>query len=147
MLVKVKMGYLYDLRFGTIFAGDIIEFIGLRNKRYYAGTQMMDRTEKRKHKRLGANYNISCRKVGSAENRAYDGFTANVSSGGLYFQTAADAFEKGNLLKVELSIPPTSGQLEFGGKIAGFAKVLRTDLAAGRFGVALQFCRPPKLCI
>jgi hypothetical protein len=108
---------------------------------------MMDRAEKRRHRRLGANYNISCRKVGSTEDRAYDGLTANVSSGGLYFQTAANAFEQGNLLKVELSIPPTSGLLEFGGKIAGFAKVLRTDSAAGRFGVALQFCRPPKLCV
>jgi hypothetical protein len=147
VLVKVKMGYLYDLRFGTIFATDIIEFIGFRNRRYYAGMQMMDRTEKRRHRRLGANYNISCRKVGSAEERALDGLTANVSTGGLYFQTTAGAFEKGNLLKVELSIPPTSGLLEFGGKIAGFAKVLRTDSAGGRFGVALQFCRPPKLCI
>ena len=108
---------------------------------------MMDRTEKRRHRRLGANYTISCRKVGSAENRAYDGITANVSTGGLYFQTTADVFEKGNLLKVELSIPPTSGLLEFGGKIAGFAKVLRTDFAAGKFGVALQFCRTPKLCV
>lgn len=108
---------------------------------------MMDRTEKRKHRRLGANYHISCRKVGSTENRAYDGFTANVSLGGLYFETSSDTFEQGNLLKVELSIPPTSGLLEFGGKIAGFATVLRTDKAADRFGVALQFCRPPKLCI
>lgn len=108
---------------------------------------MMDRTEKRRHRRLGAHYNISCRKVGSAENKAYDGITANVSPGGMYFETAADTFEQGNLLKVELSIPPTSGLLEFGGKIAGFAKVLRTDSAAGRYGVALQFCRPPKLDI
>lgn len=108
---------------------------------------MMDRTEKRSHRRLGVNYNISCRKVGSAEDRVYDGLTANVSTGGLYFQTSSDVFEKGNLLKVELSIPPTSGLLEFGGKIAGFAKVLRTDSAAGRFGVALQFCHAPKLCV
>ena len=108
---------------------------------------MMDRSEKRRYRRLGANYNISCRKIGSDEDRAYGGLTANVSTGGLYFQTSTDSFEKGNLLKVELSIPPTSGMLEFGGKIAGFAKVLRTDPAAGRFGVALQFCRPPKLCI
>jgi hypothetical protein len=141
------MGYLYNLRFGTIFARTIGESIGSRNKPYQAGTQMMDRTEKRRHRRLGANYNVSCRKVGSAENRAYDGLTANVSTGGLYFSTTADVFEEGNLLKVELSIPPTSGLLEFGGKIAGFAKVLRMDSTAGGSGVALQFCRRPKLCI
>jgi hypothetical protein len=109
--------------------------------------RMMDRTEKRKHRRLGAHYNISCRKVGSDKDRTYDGLTTNVSSGGLYFETPTDTFKQGNLLKVELSIPPTSGLLEFGGKIAGFAKVLRTESTAGRFGVALQFCRPPKLDI
>ena len=108
---------------------------------------MMDRSEKRRHRRLGARYNISCRKVGSAAHIFYDGYTVNVSPGGLYFETSAGIFEQGNLLKVELSIPPTSGLLEFGGKIAGFAKVLRTDSASGRHGVALQFCRSPKLCI
>lgn len=107
----------------------------------------MDRSEKRRHKRLGAQYNISCRKVGSTAHRSYDGHTINVSPGGLYFETAADTFKQGNLLKVELSIPPTSGLLEFGGKIAGFAKVLRTDSASDRYGVAVQFCRPPQLCI
>ncbi len=107
----------------------------------------MDRPEKRRHRRLGAQYNISCRKVGSTAHTSYDGYTINVSPGGLYFETATGIFEQGNLLRVELSIPPTSGLLEFGGKIAGFAKVLRTVLASGRYGVALQFCRPPKLCI
>lgn len=105
----------------------------------------MDRKEQRRHKRLGAEYNLSCRKVGAMPNVSYSGHTLNVSTGGLYFETEADIFEQGNLLKVELDIPPTSGLLEFGGKIAGFAKVLRTDSASGRHGVALQFCRPPKL--
>ena len=109
--------------------------------------RMMDRSEKRRHKRLGARYNILCHKVGSTAHTSYDGHTINVSPGGLYFETVAGIFEQGNLLKVELSIPPTSGLLEFGGKIAGFAKVLRTDSASDRYGVALQFCRPLKLCI
>ena len=107
----------------------------------------MDRSEKRRHKRLGEKYSLSCRKVGSTGNISYDGQTMNVSTGGLYFETKTDIFEQGNLLKVELSIPPTPGLLEFGGKIAGFARVLRTDSDSGRHGVALQFCRPPKLSI
>jgi len=81
----------------------------------------------------------------------------NVSPGGLYFETADDAFKLGNLLKVELSIPPTAGLLEFGGRISGFGRVLRTcivcdsrtdaNLHSDRFGVALEFCQPPKLCM
>jgi hypothetical protein len=118
---------------------------------------MMDRSERRKHKRLGTQYIVSCRKVGSTAHNSHDGCTVNLSPGGLYFETAADTFEPDSLLKVELTIPPTSGLLEFGGKIAGFAKVLRTDnicgspgdagSSSGRYGVALQFCRPPKLCV
>jgi len=107
----------------------------------------MDRPEKRRHRRLGAKYDISCRIVGSTENKPCEGHTVNVSPGGLYFQTETKTFTPGNLLAVELSIPPTSGLLEFGGKIAGFAKVLRTDSASGKYGVALQFCRAPRLCI
>ena len=107
----------------------------------------MDRSEKRRYKRLKSQYNISCRKVGSTANISYDGHTINVSPGGLYFETTTSTFERGNLLKVELSIPPTSGLLEFGGKLAGFAKVLRADSTSDRYGVALQFCRQPKLCI
>ena len=105
----------------------------------------MDRSEKRRHKRLEAKYNLSCQKVGPTGSMSYGGHTVNVSTGGLYFETAADTFKQGDLLKVELDIPPTSGLLEFGGKLAGFAKVLRTDSASGKHGVAIEFCRPPKL--
>jgi hypothetical protein len=142
------MGYLSTLCFGTNFVIiTIARFSRARNGHNYARMHMMDRPEKRRHMRLGAKYDISCRIVGSTENKPYEGHTVNVSPGGLYFQTETETFMSGNLLTVELSIPPTSGLLEFGGKIAGFAKVLRTDSASGRYGVALQFCRPPKLCI
>ncbi len=116
---------------------------------------MMDRVEKRAYRRLDARYNISYRKVGSMVDKFHSGCSANVSSGGLYLETGADALKRGELLKVELAVPPTPGLLEFGGKIGGFARVLRADkicdggesktLASARYGVALQFCRPPKL--
>ncbi|MEA3225412.1 MAG: PilZ domain-containing protein [Planctomycetota bacterium] len=117
---------------------------------------MTDRGEKREHRRLDAHYDISCRIVGSTDGKSYNGRTANVSSGGLYFETATEEFERGDLLKLELMLPPTSGLLEFGGKIAAFAKVLRMEvirddtvganLARGEYGVALKFCRPLRLC-
>ena len=117
----------------------------------------MEGTERRKYKRLGAKFDISCREVGSAAERAYIGCTVNVSPGGLYFKTEIATFKPGSLLEVKLSIPPRQGLLEFGGRISGFARVLRTDniyesaggtdLTFGKYGVALQFCRSPKLCI
>lgn len=117
----------------------------------------MDGTERRKYKRLGARFDISCLKVGSTEEKSYLGHTVNVSPGGLYFQTEVDAFKPGNLLEVKLSILPAAGILELGGRISGFARVLRTDsinvfpagtnLSSAGYGIALQFCRPPRLCM
>ncbi len=116
----------------------------------------MDGTERRRYKRLGAKFDISCREVGSTTERAHTGRTVNVSPGGLYFETQSATFKPGSLLDVELSIPPRRGLLEFGGRISGFARVLRTnniyesargmDLTFGKYGVALQFCRSPRLC-
>ncbi len=64
---------------------------------------------------------------------------------------------RGDLLMVALEIPPSAGLLEFGGKLAGYANVVRaeripsdhadTDAAGDKHSVAVQFCRPPKLCL
>ena len=117
----------------------------------------MEGTERRKYKRLGAKFDISCREVGSTIEQSHTGCTVNVSTGGLYFETQSATFKPGSLLEVELSIPPRRGLLEFGGRISGFARVLRTDnicasagnknLSSEIFGVAVQFCRSPKLCM
>jgi len=117
----------------------------------------MEGTERRKYKRLGAKFDISCREVGSTTGQSHTGCTVNVGPGGLYFETESATFKPGSLVEVELSIPPRRGLLEFGGRIAGFARVLRADnifesaggtnLSSGTFGVAVQFCRSPKLCM
>jgi hypothetical protein len=121
----------------------------------YAVRHLMSRSDKRKYKRLTIKLDLSYRKVDSTAKKSYDGCTVNVSPGGLYFETAADVFKLGSLLKVELSIPPKSGLLEFGGSISGLGKVLRantisgsrthTELPSVRSGVALEFCQPLKL--
>jgi len=117
----------------------------------------MEGTERRKYKRLGAKFDIFCSEVGSTTEQSHTGCTVNVCPGGLYFESESAKFKPGSLLEVELSIPPKRGLLEFGGKISAFARVLRTDnifesaggtnLSSGIFGVAVQFCRSPKLCI
>lgn len=117
----------------------------------------MDRPERRRDRRLGASFDVSFYKVGSTANEPYDGHAVNVGPGGLYVETTARTIEPGDMLRVELSIPPTPGLLEFGGKIAAFAKVLRaynigshvtdSDSTCNKYGVALQFCHRPRLCI
>ncbi len=115
----------------------------------------MGSSEKRKYKRLPIKLDLSYRKVDSTAKKPHTGCTVNVSPGGLYFETAADVFKPDSLLKVELSIPPTTGLLESGGSISGLGKVLRahtisdsrtdTKLPSVRSGVALEFCQPLKL--
>lgn len=116
----------------------------------------MEGSEKRKYRRLPLKFGISCRRIGSTVQQSQTGRTMNVGTGGLYFQTTDDAFKSGTLLKVRLSIPPTAGLLEFGGRIAGFARVLRNENLNVRssdsspsprtLGVALEFCQRPRLC-
>ncbi|UCF43377.1 MAG: PilZ domain-containing protein [Planctomycetota bacterium] len=116
----------------------------------------MNGAEKRKFKRIPLTLDLSCRIVGSVGEPLHTGRTVNVSPCGLYFRTEAGIFEPGNLVKIDLSMPPTVGLLESGGRISGLARVLRTrsvpdsslgfDLHAGGFGVALEFCQPLKLC-
>ncbi len=118
--------------------------------------QIMGENEKRRFKRLAAKFDVSCFKVDATLETVYIGRTINVSPGGMYFETSADSFATGNLLRIELSIPPKTGQLDYGGRISAFAKVLRTetldripDLAHpsyNKHGIALEFCRSPKLC-
>jgi hypothetical protein len=117
----------------------------------------MEVSEKRKFKRLGAKFGVSCIVINSIKGQFQTGSTINVSTGGLYFETSSDTFKQGSLLKIHLTIPPKTGILEFGGTISGFAKVLRTEplgdlnrrdyTISGKQGVALEFCRSPKFCI
>ena len=117
---------------------------------------MKDRPDKRRNRRLKLHFDVACRNVGSEASQSYRGCASNVSTGGLYFETYGPV-EQGDLLEIVLEIPPTPGLLEFGGKLAGYASVLRaekmcddqagTDPTCEKYGVAIQFCRPPKLCL
>jgi hypothetical protein len=123
----------------------------------YAGGHLMGASNKRKYKRLPIKLDLLYCQVDSPTKESHEGSTVNVGPGGLYFETAADVFKLGSLLKVELSIPPTSGLLEFGGGMSGLGRILRvhtiggsrtdTELPSVRSGVALEFCRPLRLSI
>ncbi len=117
----------------------------------------MGESDKRKYNRLLIKLDLLYRKVDSPTKKSHAGCTVNVSPGGLYFETAADVFKLGGLLEVELSIPATTGLLEFGGSMSGVGRILRVDTISGsrkdsdlpsvRAGVALEFCQPLRLSI
>ena len=117
----------------------------------------MDGSERRKYKRLGSRFDISCVQIGSLAEQFQSGYTVNVSQGGLFFESKTDKFKPDDLLKIDISIPPTPGLLNIGGKFAGFVKVLRMDkivnsekgenLSSSRYGIAIEFCKSLRLII
>jgi len=116
----------------------------------------VDGFEKRKHRRLAIKLYLSCRKVGIPAQKPHAGRTVNVGPGGLYFETTDAEFERGDLAEVRLSVPPTSGLLELGGTMCALGRVLRAENISYPHtgpqssvvrGVALEFSRPPKLCM
>ncbi len=65
-----------------------------------------------------------------------------------------NALKHGELLSVEMSIPPTKGILEYGGRFSGYARVIRIDkfypkkMAKSNSAtqtIALEFCESLKL--
>jgi len=112
----------------------------------------MTGSERRKFQRIDKKLDITCRTVGNCCDKSYLAYTVNVCPGGIYFETEHGDFAPGNIINLKLSIPPTEGLLEFGGKISGYAKVLRTIHIGGhvpsrKHGIAVEFCEPPKLCL
>ncbi|MBN2271428.1 MAG: PilZ domain-containing protein [Sedimentisphaerales bacterium] len=116
----------------------------------------MDGLEKRKDRRLAMRLGLLCRRLGGPTHRLYSGTVLNVGRGGLYFETTAGEFEPGSLAELRFAVPLQTGRLEFGGSMQAIATILRTEtLTASRtnppvrplYGVAVQFCHPPKLAL
>jgi len=97
---------------------------------------------------------VVCQKVGHSSGGVYTGSSLNVSPGGMLMKINGDGLTKGDLLNIEMSVPPTQGLLEYGGRFSSYARVLRiqetdTDDLEGKTSmshqVALEFCQSPKL--
>ncbi|HLB73646.1 MAG TPA: PilZ domain-containing protein [Sedimentisphaerales bacterium] len=116
----------------------------------------MDGFEKRKDPRLAMRLSLLCRKFGEPTPRLCAGTVLNVGAGGLYFETTAADFQPGSLAEVRFAVPHQTDRIEFGGTMQGIGTVVRTEtLTTSRidppmrplYGVAVQFCRPPKLAL
>ena len=98
---------------------------------------------------------VLCQKVGLSAGRVYTGSSINVSPGGLLMEMNTPGLKQGELLSVEMSIPPTEGLLKYGGRFSTYARVLRikrngpTKSSENQFmqTIALEFCESPKLSV
>jgi hypothetical protein len=110
--------------------------------------------ERRINERLGLKIPVLCHKVGVSANKLYTGRTVDICSGGALIDINSDGLREGELVNVEMPIPPTKGLLEYGGRFSTYARILRVydpkngisaNSAAVVHPVALEFCESPKL--
>ncbi len=114
---------------------------------------MVSAGERRAYPRLNFLLAVECASVEPASPMVCRGVTRNVSSGGLYLETATDGFRPGGVWQLELSVPPGEGHFPYEGQVQAVAEVLRVeDLAPPatsgdnrRFGIAGRFREPLKL--
>jgi hypothetical protein len=113
---------------------------------------MIEEKNRRTHPRLPLRLDVVCQRVGQGTGIC-TGSTVNVSPSGMLLEVNSARLNEGELVSVEMSVPPTEGLLEFGGRFDTYARVVRTDPDTGQTRpflgptrrVALEFCQSPKL--
>jgi hypothetical protein len=117
----------------------------------------MDTEKNRRiHKRLELNISVLCQTVGICGGNSFSGKTVDVSPGGMLVEFNRRGLSDGQLLCIEMSVPPTDGLLEYGGRFSSYARIIRLEDAKAGVGpdsaslvqtAALEFCQSPKLRI
>lgn len=110
-------------------------------------------SDRRKHKRIPLKFTVLCQKVGLSDGRLYSGNTVNVSPGGMLVEVNQSPLRDGELISVEMTVPPTEGLLEYGGRFSSYARIIRVDDANSENGmssssgnsIAMEFCESPRL--
>lgn len=109
--------------------------------------------DRRRHGRFPLKLSIFCQRVGQPGGKLFTGRTIDVSPGGILVEMKGHELQDGELVSVEMTVPPTEGLLEFGGSFSSYARVVRVhpekDIAIAETPfskvIALEFCDSPKL--
>lgn len=107
--------------------------------------------DRRRHRRLPLRLSVACQKTGCSDDRVYRGCTLNVSTGGMLIELKGSVMDKGQLINIEVTVPPGAGILEFGGSFSSPAKVIRIYPETSRSlqeglirRLAIEFSQCPK---
>lgn len=106
--------------------------------------------DRRRHRRFPLKLSILCQKVGLSGGELVSGRTVNVGPGGMLVEVNSGDVAEGQLLSVEMSVPPMEGLLDFGGSLSNHARVVRSNdhgdpEESVEKVIALEFCDSPKL--
>jgi len=88
--------------------------------------------------------------VGVPGGKLISGKTVNVGPGGMLVEVNDGNVAEGELLSVEMSVPPREGLLDFGGSFSSHARVVRSNHPGSPEDdaekvIALEFCESPTL--
>ena len=122
------------------------------------GHETVDR-ERRQHRRLAIRLPLECYPADAGRDHALRTVTANISTGGLYFEIdrmeGVSVPEPNRRLHVELTVPPGDGHFPYQGRVSSVAEVARredipppspADTAhPARVGLAAKFLEPLRL--
>jgi len=115
---------------------------------------MLGEKERRKNKRLDLKLPVVCHEVGTSTNRFFTGTTVDIGPKGALIDINTHGLKQGELVNIEMPIPPTKGLLEYGGRFSTYARILRvykpkpgssSKSASTIQTIALEFCESPKL--
>ena len=107
---------------------------------------MENTKEKRYHQRLPLRLRVHCQTVGLSSGKSYNGNTVDVSPGGMLVELSEPGLQEGQLLSIEMHVPPTTGLVEYGGRFSSYARVCRIleyNPEQSAKTVALEFCDSP----
>jgi len=90
--------------------------------------------ERRKHRRLQMHLPLEFSRVAEPAAGQHRSVTRDISTGGIYFETLLDDLRKGELLDIELTIPPGEGHFPYQGRVSSVARVVRTERPSGSAG-------------
>ena len=121
-------------------------FFAHLQKYLYAGKLMETEKERRIHERHQLKLDVFCQTVGLAGGRFYSGSTVDVSPSGVLVEIYETGLGIGQLISVDMPVPPSEDMLDYGGRFSGYARVCRTGIEQAEKtsdstrAIALEFC-------
>ena len=112
---------------------------------------MEETKDRRYHQRLALRLNVQCQTVGLSGGKSFSGSTVDVSTGGMLVEMSEPGLNEGQLISVEMAVPPSTGLMEYGGRLSSYARVCRIDdenvaqsePESRSKAIALEFCDSP----
>lgn len=112
-------------------------------------------SERRAHRRLPLRMPLGYRDAQGESGQAMQSMTSNVSTGGVYFETAAEGIKPNDELQIEMQIPSENGRFPANASLKTRGQVVRIDIIDRqnyatlspyvRYGIGVRFVDDPKL--